>query len=106
MVGWDHMAAGVDDDVAAGGGQSEVRSDVEWFFQKCGTKVLSWNVAGGVFLSLVSSVGVTPGMTDFFHVRELILRPQLTDDLNDFMGASAAHMTVTHTWMNTHTHTH
>ena len=25
--------------------------------QRCGTKVLSWNVAGDVFLSLVSSVG-------------------------------------------------
>ena len=37
------------------------------------------------------------GMTDFFHVGELILRPQLTDDLNDFMSASAAHMTVTNT---------
>ena len=36
---------------------------------------------------------------------ELILRPQLTDDLNDFMSASDAHMTVTNTWMNTHTHT-
>ena len=42
-------------------------------------------------------------MTDFFHVGELILGPQLTDDLNDFMSASAAHMTVTNTWMNTHT---
>ena len=31
------------------------------------------------------------------------MRPQLTDDLNDFMSASAAHMTVTNTWMNTHT---
>ena len=35
-----------------------------------------------------------------FHVGELIL---LTDDLNDFMSVSAAHMTVTNTWMNTHT---
>ena len=62
-------------------------------------------MAGGVFLSLVSSVGdLKPGMTDFFHVGELILRPQLTDDLNDFMSASAAHMKVTNTWMNTHTH--
>ena len=42
-------------------------------------------------------------MTDFFHVGELILRPQLTDDLNDVMSASDAHMTVTNTWMNTHT---
>ena len=43
-------------------------------------------MAGHVFLSL-----------------GLILRPQLTDDLNDFMSASVAHMTVTNTWMNTHT---
>ena len=87
------------------GGKSEVRSDVEWFCQTCGTKVLSWNVAGVVFVSLVSSVeDLKPGMTDFFHVGELILGPQLTDDVNDFMSASAAHMTVTNTWMNTHTH--
>ena len=33
----------------------------------------------------------------------MILRPQLTDDLNDFMSASAAHVKVTNTWMNTHT---
>ena len=47
-------------------GQSEVCSDVEWFCQKCGTKVLSWKVAGVVFLSLVSSVrDLKPGMTDF-----------------------------------------
>ena len=60
-------------------------------------------MAGDVFLSLVSSVGdLIPGMTDFFHVGELILRLQLTDDLNDFTSASAAHMTVTNTWMNTH----
>ena len=69
--------------------------------QRCGTKVLSWKVAGDVFLSLVSNL--KPGVTDFFHVGELILRPQLTDDFNDFMSASAAHMTVTNTWMNTHT---
>ena len=42
-------------------------------------------------------------MTDFFHVGELILGPQLTDDLNDFMSASAAHRTATNAWMNTHT---
>ena len=72
--------------------------------QRCGPKVLSWNVAGVVFMSLTSSVAdLKPGMTDFFHVRELILGPQLTDDLDDFMSASAAHMTVTNTWMNTHT---
>ena len=87
-------------------GKSEIRSDVDWFCQTCGTKVLSWNVAGVVFVSLISSVeDLEPGLTDFFHVGELILGPQLTDDLNDFMSASAAHMTVTNTWMNTHTHT-
>ena len=84
-------------------GKSEVRSDVEWSGQQSGTKVLRWNVAGDVFLLLVSSVrDLNPGMIDFLHVGELILRPQLTDDLNDFMSASAAHMTVTNTWMNTH----
>ena len=73
--------------------------------QRCGTKVLSWNVAGGVFLSLVSNVGdLKPGMTDLFCVGELIPSPQLTNDLNDFMSASAAHTTVTNMWMNTHTH--
>ena len=87
-------------------GKSEVRSDVEWSRQQSGTKVLRSNVAGDVYLSLISSVGdQNPGMTDFLHVGELILRPQLTDDLNDFMSASAAHVTVTNTWMNTHTHT-
>ena len=85
------------------GGKSEVRFDVDWFCQKCGTKVLSGNVAGDVFLSLVSCVGdLKPGTTDFFYVEELILRPQLTDDLKDFLSASDAHMTVTNTWMNTH----
>ena len=31
------MAVGMDVDVAAGGGKSEVRSEVAWFCQKCGT---------------------------------------------------------------------
>ena len=75
-------------------GKSEIRSDVEWFCQKCGTKVLSSNVAGVVFGSLVSSAeDQKPGMTDFFHVGELILGPKLTDDLNDFLSVSAAHLT-------------
>ena len=61
-------------------------------------------MAGDVFLSLVSGVrDLNPGMTDFLHVGELILRPQLIDDVNDFMSASATHMTVTNTWMHTHT---
>ena len=51
-------------------------------------------MAGVVFVSLVSSVeDLEPGMTDFFHVGELILGPQLTDDLNDFMSASAERYT-------------
>ena len=98
------MAAGMEVDVA--GNAEDVRFCVTCrvALQRCGTKVLSWNVAGDVFFSLVSSVGdLKNGMTDFFHVGKLILRPQLTDDLNDFMSASVAHMTVTNTWMNTHT---
>ena len=74
--------------------------------RRCGTKVLSWNVAGGVFLSLVSLLNVgtlKPGMTDFFRVGELIPRPQLTEDLNDSTRASAVHTMVTNTWMNTNT---
>ena len=88
-----------------------VNAEDVWFCETCrmalrryGTEVLRWNVAGGVFLSLVSLLNVgalKPGMTDFFHVGELILRPQLTDDLNDFMSASAVHMMVTNMWMNT-----
>ena len=55
-------------------------------------------------MSLISSVeDLEPGMTDCFHVGELILGPQMTDDLNDFLSARAAHLTVTNTWMNTHT---
>ena len=63
-------------------------------------------MAGRVFLSLVSLLNVgalKPGMTDFFHVGELIPRPQLTEDLNDSTRASAVHMMVTNTWMNTNT---
>ena len=59
-------------------------------------------MAGDVFLSLVSSVGdLKPGMTDCFHVGELIPRPQMTEDLNDSTRASAVHTMVTNTWMNT-----
>ena len=65
-------------------GKSEIHSDVEWFCLTGGTKVLSWNVAGVVFVLLISNgVDLEPGMTDCFHVGELILGPQLTDDLND-----------------------
>ena len=37
----------------------------------------------------------------FFLVGELIPRPLLTEDLNDSTPASAVHMMVTNTWMNT-----
>ena len=81
--------------------KSEIRSDVDWFCLTGGTKVLSWIVAGVVFMSLISSVAdLEPGMTDCLHVGELILRPQTTDDLNDFLSSSTAHLTVTNTWMN------
>ena len=74
--------------------------------RRCGTEVLRWNVARGVFSSLVSLLNVgalKPGLTDFLHVGELIPRPQLTEDLNDSTRASAAHMMVTNMWMNTRT---
>ena len=61
--------------------------------------MLSWNVAGSVFLSLVSSLKVGAlelGMTDLVHVGEMIQRPQLTEDLNDSTRASAVHMMMTH----------
>ena len=55
-------------------------------------------MAGDVFLSLVSSVGdLKLGMTDFYHVGELILRPHLTDDLNDFMTHDGDKHVETHT---------
>ena len=104
MLSWYNAGYGWLGSYGSWDGKSEVRSDVEWSRQQSGTKVLRWNVAGDFYLSLISSVGdQNPGMTDFLHVGELILRPQLTDDLNDLMSASAAHMTVTNTWINTHT---
>ena len=61
-------------------------------------------MAGFVFVSLISNaVDREPGMTDCVHVGELILGLQLTGDLNDLMSASAAHLTVTFTWMNART---
>ena len=38
-----------------------------------------------------------------FNVEDFELGMTDTDDLNDFMSVSVAHMTVTNTWMNTHT---
>ena len=66
-----------------------------------GTEVLRWNVAGGGFLS--QGDFETWNVTDFFLVVELIPRLQLIDDLNDSSRASAVHIMVTNTWMNTHT---
>ena len=57
---------------------------------RCWTKRHSWKV-----------VALEPGMTDLVHVGELIPKPQLTDDLNDSTRASAVHMMMTNTWMNT-----
>ena len=119
MSSW--YSAGYDWPVSCGRGYGRRRgcwsgnAEDVWFCETCrmalrsyGTEVLRWNVAGGVFLSLISllNVGdVKPGMTDFFLVVEWIPRPQLTDDMNDSTCASAVHMMVTNTWMNTHTHT-
>ena len=86
------MAAGMEDDVADGMESRKYTPMSNGSARRVATKVLSWIVAGVVFVSMASSVeDLKPGMTDFFHVGELILGPQLTDDLNDFMSASAAH---------------
>ena len=104
MVGWDRMAAGMDDDVDSWNGQSGstlrcrmVLPEV-WYESvelECGWRCVL--VAG------FQRGALKPGMTDFFHVGELIPGPPWTNVLNDFMSASAAHRTVTNTWMNTHT---
>ena len=64
---------------------SGIPQDV-WFCETCrtvlrrnGAKVLSWNVAGEVFLSqtwMLKTGVLKLGMTDFFHVGELIPMPQ------------------------------
>ena len=46
---------------------------------RCGVEVLSWNVSGNEFLSqsLLLKTGVLKlGMTDFFHLADLIPRPK------------------------------
>ena len=86
MIGWDRVAAGMEDDVAAGMESRKYAPMSDWFCLTGGTKVLSWIVAGVVFMSLISSVAdLEPGMTDCLHVGELILRPQTNDDLNYFL---------------------
>ena len=91
---------------------SGIPEDV-WFCETCrmvlwrsGAKVLSWNVSGDVFLSQTSMIktGVLKlGMTDFFHVGELIPRPKTMDGMNEPMRARALHTMVTNTWMNANT---
>ena len=73
---------------------------------RSGAKVLSWNVSGDMFLSQTSMIktGVLkPGMTDFFHVGELIPRPKTMDGMNEPMRARALHTMVTNTWMSANT---
>ena len=80
-----------------------------WFCETCrmalwrsGAKVLSWNVSGNEFLSQSSllETGVLKlGMTDVFHVGELIPRPKTMKDMNEPMRARAMHMMVINTWM-------
>ena len=58
----------------------------------------------GKRLEVCSNVeALKPGMTDFFNVEELIPRPHSTENLNDSTRASAVHMMMTNTWMNTNT---
>ena len=99
------MAVGMDVDVAAGVGIPE---DV-WFCETCrmvlwrsGAGVLNWNVSGNEFLSQSSllQTGVLKlGMTDVFHVGELIPRPKTMDGMSEPICARALHMMVINTWM-------
>ena len=62
---------------------------------RCGVEVLSWNVSGNEFLSQSSllKTGVLKlGMTDFFHLGELIPRPKTKKGANE-------PMMVINTWM-------
>ena len=73
---------------------------------RCGVEVLSWNVSGNEFLSQSSllETGVLKlKMTDFFHLGELIPRPNTKKGANEPMRARAMHMIVTNTWMNPNT---
>ena len=74
--------------------------------KRCGAKVLSWSVSGGVFLSQTSMLktGVLKlGMTEFCHVLELIPRPKTMEGMSDPMRTRALHTMVTNTWMNANT---
>ena len=73
---------------------------------RSGAKVLSWKVAGDVFLSQTSMLKtglLKLGMTDFSHVGELIARPKTMEGMNEPMRARALHTMVTNTWMNANT---
>ena len=66
-------------------------------------EVLSWNVSGSEFLSQSSllKTGVLKlGMTDFFHVGELIPRPKTMKGMSEPVRAPALHMMVMNAWMN------
>ena len=68
--------------------------------------MLSWYVSGNEFLSQSSllKTGVLKlGMTDFFHVGELIPRPNTKKGANESMRARAMRMMVINTWMNPNT---
>ena len=88
------MEVGMDVDVAAGVEFPRTYGSArraEWFFGEVVRKVLSWNVAGNEFLSqsLLLETGVLKlGMTDVFHVVELIPRPKTMKDMNEPMRAS------------------
>ena len=73
---------------------------------RSGAKVLSCNVAGDVFLSqtsMLKTVMVKLGMTDFFHVGKLTPRPKTIDGISEPMRACSLHTMVTNTWMNAYT---
>ena len=73
---------------------------------RSGAKVLSWNGSGNAFLSQTSllKTGVLKlGMTDFFHVGELIPSPKTMKGMNEPMRARALHTMVTNTWINANT---
>ena len=63
-------------------------------------------VSGNVFLSQTSMLktgALKLGMTDFFHVGELIPRPKTMEGMNEPTRARALHTMVTNTWMNANT---
>ena len=69
-------------------------------------EVLSLKLSGTELLSQSSllETGVLKlGMTDFFHVGELIPRPKMMKGMNEPMRARALHTILTNTWMNANT---